>query len=798
MKFRYRQFIAPQEVNVRLHPDFAHEKRPRAGSWRQVLAMGTALLLALYPVVPTSAASPSNASLPKATAAAPAPASSAGGCQLNSPGGKIKHVVEIIFDNVHFRRDPARDGSTLVPSDIEQMPHLLNFIKNNGVLLTNHHTQLIAHTSDDILTILTGVYPERHGVANAANSYQYYKSTGPTGFQSAFTYWTDTIGDGAYNLISGPIDSTHPNGVNAPAPWVAFTRAGCDVAAVAAADMEAENTGSDLVTIFGAGSAPTTDPHAFADYEGIAIHCAAASTLCSIANGGFPDKLPWEPNADGSPSTTDAATGTSFGYEGYNALFGHKSVTQAFRNLGLGSPNLVADGNQIDINGNTIVDDFNGSLTVGFSGFSLPPQYSLGYVASMLEAGVPVVYAYIATAHRPLPANPYGYGHPEDANDYGPGEAHYVDQLKQYDDSFNKFFTRLAHDGITPANTLFFIGTEEDDHVIAANPTNPGCDGVTTPCTYGYTNGNEVGELALNFGGLLQAEAGITTPATITNDAAPDIYLAGNPVANDAGLRAYERASGTVSVTNPISGNTDTIAQFMVNPVEFKLLHMQTFDPLRTPSLTIFADPDYYVTGSTACGTSATPATSCVMQQQGFAWNHGDIQPEITHIWLGMVGPGIDVQGQDNITWSDHTDVRPTLLTLLGLKDDYSHQGRALVEKFKGWARPAAVNESEEFVALARALKNISAPLGPLGLASVHASTVAMESGSAQNDSTYTSIENQLAAYTVERDELAAKILSLLEAAEFNGKPVPEDTAEELIQQARHLLSSVQNYAGGL
>jgi hypothetical protein len=55
-----------------------------------------------------------------------------------------------------------------------------------------------------------------------------------------------------------------------------------------------------------------------------------------------------------------------------------------------------------------------------------------------------------------------------------------------------------------------------------------------------------------------------------------------------------------------------------------------------------------------------------------------------------------------------------------------------------------------------------------------------------------------LGAYTVQRDELAAKILSLLEAAEFNGKPIAEDRAEELIQQARHLLSSVQNYASGL
>src|SRR6516164_5840096 len=242
--------------------------------------MGMAVLFAFYPLTPAAAAPAAPAKLP---AASPTFPGSSGGCQLNSRRGKIQHVVTIIFDNTHFKRDPARDGSTLVPSDVEQMPHLLNFIKKNGVLLTNHHTQLIAHTSDDILTILTGVYPERHGVANAANSYQYYESTGSTGFQSAFTYWTDTIGDGAYNLISGPIDSTHPKGVNAPAPWVPFTRAGCDVGAVAAADMEAENTGNDLVTIFGPGSPPTTDPHAFANYEGIAVHCAATSTLCSTA-----------------------------------------------------------------------------------------------------------------------------------------------------------------------------------------------------------------------------------------------------------------------------------------------------------------------------------------------------------------------------------------------------------------------------------------------------------------------------------------------------------------------------------
>ena len=89
-----------------------------------------------------------------AEAAAPVQAS----CQLQSAGGQIKRVVFIIFDNVHLRRDNPN-----VPSDLEQMPNLLNFLQGKGVISGNHHTPLISHTADDILTGLTGVYGDRHG-----------------------------------------------------------------------------------------------------------------------------------------------------------------------------------------------------------------------------------------------------------------------------------------------------------------------------------------------------------------------------------------------------------------------------------------------------------------------------------------------------------------------------------------------------------------------------------------------------------------------------------------------------------
>src|SRR5215469_2159295 len=71
-------------------------------------------------------------------------------CHLNSPRGNVRHVVELTFDNVHFTRDNPN-----VPSDLEQMPHLLNFLTHNGTLLANEHTPLIAHTATDILTALT-------------------------------------------------------------------------------------------------------------------------------------------------------------------------------------------------------------------------------------------------------------------------------------------------------------------------------------------------------------------------------------------------------------------------------------------------------------------------------------------------------------------------------------------------------------------------------------------------------------------------------------------------------------------
>src|SRR5207245_9663419 len=101
-------------------------------------------------------------------------AAAASGRQLNAARRNIEHVIYLQVDNTHLRRD-----NSSVPSDLQQMPHLLNFITGNGTMMANDHTALISHTATGILTSLTGVYPDRMGQP-VSNSFRYFKTDGTT------------------------------------------------------------------------------------------------------------------------------------------------------------------------------------------------------------------------------------------------------------------------------------------------------------------------------------------------------------------------------------------------------------------------------------------------------------------------------------------------------------------------------------------------------------------------------------------------------------------------------------------
>src|SRR5437764_4330660 len=242
----------------------------------------------------------------------------------------------------------------------------------------------------------------------------------------------------------------------------------------------------------------------------------------------------------------------------------------------------------------------------------------------------------------------------------------------------------------------------------------------------------------------------------------------------------------------------------MADPVGEKALHMINTDPARTPSFTAFAIPDYFVTATTKQPPSAGCATDrdCTPKCDSnpcidyhFAWNHGDIQPEIATNWLGLVGPGVKSLGIDSQTWTDHTNVRSTTLALAGLRDDYVNDGRVLIEAIETKALPQSlIAHRATLLRLGNAYEQVNAAFGHFGLDLLTASTKALKS---TNDSVYNSIESQIDSLTSERDALAGQIRAALNAAAFDNQPINEQQAKAWIAQAQSLLDRASALAAG-
>ncbi len=686
-------------------------------------------------------------------------------CQLGHAtadpvNGKIKHVIEIQFDNTHFNRDNPN-----VASDLEQMPHLLNFLKDNGTLFTNDHTILISHTAGGILSTLTGLYPDRTG-QTVTNSYGYFPSSKIPAFSSSFKYWTDVV-----DATNDPLPNMVSDGQKtAPAPWVPFTRAGCDVGGVGTANIELENTNTsasgDMTRVFGMNSPEWTEANtdsqaALTDFVGIAVHCAQTNqSVCNNNSNAKDDSLPDEPG----------------GYTGYKALFGAKYVDPA-----------ITGGKQCvpDTNGDPITDPVG---RCGFPGFDgMLASNSLGYVAAMQEAGVPVTYAYISDAHDlhvpTLATDSYT------STATGPGEITHLQQLKAYDLAFQNFFDNLQQHGIDQSNTLFVITVDEGDHFAGGVGTpQPDANNLIydhrtcTDLTKCPTN--QIGEVNANIKALTgQSNFDIHT------DDAPAFYVNGQPGPTDPGVRSLERTvSGLTSVDPYVRQNgvpqTVKLTESLADPVELKTLHMVNTDPNRTPTFVMFGNDDFFFVTSNPC----TGVSECVAP--AFAWNHGDIQQEIGNTWAGVVGPGIANNGIDSKTWTDHTNLRPTIMYLTGLKDDYTQDGHVLVQALENHTLNQGLN-GNRVAQLEQVDDLLNAPFGDFANATLAASTKALESSDA-NDATYTSIEGQIASLTTQRDTLANTIRQALNDAAFNGGTITNAQAQQWITQANALIAAAQ------
>jgi hypothetical protein len=182
-----------------------------------------------------------------------------------------------------------------------------------------------------------------------------------------------------------------------------------------------------------------------------------------------------------------------------------------------------------------------------------------------------------------------------------------------------------------------------------------------------------------------------------------------------------------------------------------------------------------------------------VTQNTAFAWDHGAYAPEIDTTWVGFVGPGVAAKGLDGSgaaegpssagpnsgqgtipaagtrgTWTDETDIRPTLIYLTGLADDYEHDGRVVTEIL---ARGHGQLQSPQVTALGACYKQLNSSVGEFGTATLQADTAAIESSST-NDTTYISTVSRLAALESRRDGLAQQIKDGLEGLAFGGEAI--------------------------
>ena len=498
------------------------------------------------------------------------------------------------------------------------MPHLLNFLKGNGTLLTNDHTILISHTAGGILSSLTGLYPDRNG-QTVSNSYDYFQnerhagssprrsSTGPTRSTAPTDPLPNMVGDG---------------GQTTPAPWLTYTHAGCNVGGVSTANIELENNSTtasgDMTRVFGAGSDewneaanPATRTKSLADFVGIAIHCAQGNALCDEQPEREARRL--RRSIPGSDN-------------GYKALFGAKYVNPAITG---GQPCVKAtDGTDItDPAGNCGFPGFDGALA----------KNTLGEVAQMQENGVPVTFAYISDAHDNHTLRPR----------FGPGRGR-----------LQAAAGRLRHGvrDVLPAPraaTASTRATRSSSSRSTRAITSPAASAPRSRTARSPTRTRRARRPLADVPGEPDrrdhdepegARSRRASPSfDLHFDDAPTIYVNGQPAPERS--RRCASSSGTLGAATAfdpyVNGAAVPIAQRLADTVEEQTLHMVNTDPKRTPTFTMFGNPDFFFQASnpTTCGADAA---DCVDPK--FAWNHGDFQDEIGNTWLGMVGPGVAQQ----------------------------------------------------------------------------------------------------------------------------------------------------------
>jgi hypothetical protein len=458
-------------------------------------------------------------------------------------------------------------------------------------------------------------------------------------------------------------------------------------------------------------------------------------------------------DADGQPHVTTTPNWTAFNQHGWSVgavgapdmeLESAKEVTPSMMTssdtnasdyLGIavhnadgtttfGSPNLPYLYN---------AKSWDNSTTLGaFPGWSdgTDLNWSLQATYEMQTHGVPVTFTYLHDAHeiggkQALPGT-------------------YNATLTAYNSALETFFSKLKASGMTPANTLFVLTTDEGDQLMPQ----------------GELSTNLTAWLASNS--LNQQNA---SNITVYGDSGALVYLKDNT-----------ELSKTLASLTAVPG-----WNYVANPTELKALHMDvTAAPNRNPSFVLFSKPSVYY--SYKGSTDWTYNTN-------YYWNHGTISPDILDTWAAMVGPGVKVNATST-QWLDHADTMPTIYSLLG----YSLTGASFdgVPALSGLnATKPRIHKDDELLQAESVFKQLNAPVGQFGMATLRMSTEASVNATNTVGAT---LDAKISHLTAERNTAAAALQAdILRAVE--GKPVSPDQLQMHIAAAKKILNAVATYS---
>jgi hypothetical protein len=148
--------------------------------------------------------------------------------------------------------------------------------------------------------------------------------------------------------------------------------------------------------------------------------------------------------------------------------------------------------------------------------------------------------------------------------------------------------------------------------------------------------------------------------------------------------------------------------------------------------------------------------------------------------------PGVEHKGNgiDSTTWTDHTNLRPTILSLVGLKDDYTDDGHVIVQALDKPSIPKGLKASN-IGDLEQADEQLNAPFGDYAKDTLAASTFALKG----TDTEYSNFVSDLGGFEPGREALAQTIRDALFNAAFNGGTITNAQATNWINQANGYIS---------